>query len=122
MINLHERMLPTSAGVEPTTSWSPVGRSDILFGRRCGVSLILCCLVVYSTTWFVLCLALCHFVFVLFSPFSIAITLLEEERASLGAFRMFVRIALVLFYLFPLPLGVRDGLQFVIVALLLPFF
>ena len=27
MINLHERMLPTSAGVEPATSWSPVGRS-----------------------------------------------------------------------------------------------
>ena len=26
MINLHERMLPTSAGVEPVTSWSPVGR------------------------------------------------------------------------------------------------
>ena len=25
MINLHERMLPTSAGVEPAT-WSPVGR------------------------------------------------------------------------------------------------
>ena len=25
-INLHERMLPTSAGVEPATSWSPVGR------------------------------------------------------------------------------------------------
>ena len=25
MINLHERMLPTSAGVEPATSWSPVG-------------------------------------------------------------------------------------------------
>ena len=25
MINLHERMLPTS-GVEPATSWSPVGR------------------------------------------------------------------------------------------------
>ena len=24
MINLHERMLPTSAGVEPETSWSPV--------------------------------------------------------------------------------------------------
>ena len=23
---LHERMLPTSAGVEPATSWSPVGR------------------------------------------------------------------------------------------------
>ena len=26
MINLRERMLPTSAGVEPATSWSPVGR------------------------------------------------------------------------------------------------
>ena len=26
MINLHERMLPTSAGVEPATFWSPVGR------------------------------------------------------------------------------------------------
>ena len=25
MINLHERMLPSSAGVEPATSWSPVG-------------------------------------------------------------------------------------------------
>ena len=25
MINLHERMLSTSAGVEPATSWSPVG-------------------------------------------------------------------------------------------------
>ena len=26
MINLHEKMLPTSAGIEPATSWSPVGR------------------------------------------------------------------------------------------------
>ena len=26
IINLHERMLSTSAGVEPATSWSPVGR------------------------------------------------------------------------------------------------
>ena len=26
MINLHERMLLTSAGVDPATSWSPVGR------------------------------------------------------------------------------------------------
>ena len=27
MISLHERMLLTSAGVEPATSWSPVGRA-----------------------------------------------------------------------------------------------
>ena len=26
MINRHDRMLPTSAGVEPATSWSPVGQ------------------------------------------------------------------------------------------------
>ena len=26
MINLHERMLPTPVGVEPATTWSPVGR------------------------------------------------------------------------------------------------
>ena len=28
MINLHEKMLPTSAGVEPATFWSPVGRTS----------------------------------------------------------------------------------------------
>ena len=71
---------------------------------------------VYSTRRFVLCLALCYFVRVFFSPFSIAIISLGEERASLGAFRTFVRFALVWFCLFPLP-GIREGLRFVIVAL-----
>ena len=51
------------------------------------------------------------------NPFSIAITSLEEERASLGTFRTFVRFALVWFCLFPLPLGVWEGLRFEIVAL-----
>ena len=37
-----------------------------------------------------------------FSPFSIAITSLGEERANLSAFRTFVRFALVWFFLFPL--------------------
>ena len=71
--------------------------------------------VVYSTRQFVLCLTLCHFVF--FSPFSIAITSLGEDRANLSAFHTFVRFALVWFCLFPLPLGVRERLRFVIVAL-----
>ena len=44
---------------------------------------------------FVLCLALCYFVLVFFSPFSIVITSLGEERARLGAFCMFVRFGLV---------------------------
>ena len=35
---------------------------------------------------FVLCLTLCHFVLVFFSPFSIAITSLGEDRANLSAF------------------------------------
>ena len=37
---------------------------------------------------------------VFFSPFSIAITSLGEERANLNAFRTFVRFALVLFFFF----------------------
>ena len=44
---------------------------------------------VYSTRRFVLCVALCYFVLVFFSPFSIAITLIGEDRASFGAFRIY---------------------------------
>ena len=40
-------------------------------------------------------LSVCLFVFVFFSPFSIAITSLGEERANLSAFRTFVRFVLV---------------------------
>ena len=66
---------------------------------------------------FVVCLSMCHFVLVFFCPFSIGITLLGEERANLSAFRMFVRFVLVWICRFPLPLGVWEGLRFVIVAL-----
>ena len=52
---------------------------------------------------------------VFFSPFSIAITSLGEERANLSAFCTFVRFALSWFYLFPL--GVWGRAAFVIVAL-----
>ena len=72
---------------------------------------------VYSTRRFVLCLTECYFVLVFFSPFSIAITSLGEERVNLSAFRTFFRFALVWFCLFSLPLGVWEGLRFVIVAL-----
>ena len=60
---------------------------------------------------------MCHFVIVVFSPFSIAITSLGEERANLSAFRTFVRFVLVWICRFPLPPGVWEGLRFVIVAL-----
>ena len=65
---------------------------------------------VYSTRRFVLTLALCYFVIVFFSHFSIAITSLEEERANLSAFRTFIRFAFVWFCMFPLPLDVWEGL------------
>ena len=66
---------------------------------------------------FVVCLSVCYFVLVFFSPLSIGITSLGEERANLSAFRAFVRSVLVWICRFPLPLGVWEGLQFVIVAL-----
>ena len=61
---------------------------------------------------FVLCLALCYFVLVFFSPFSIAITS-HGKRELVGSF---LRFALVWFCLFLLPLGVWEGLRFVLVA------
>ena len=56
------------------------------------------------------------FFLVFFSPFSIVITSLGEERAYLSAFRTFVRFVLVWFCRFPFPLGVWVRLRFVIVA------
>ena len=53
----------------------------------------------------------------LFSPFSIAITSLREERANLSAFCMFDRFVHIWICRFPLPLDVWEGLRFVIVAL-----
>ena len=70
----------------------------------------------FVALWFILRGDLC-FVLVFFSPFSIAITSLGEDGANLSAFRTFVQLALVWFCLFPLPLGVCEGLRFVIVAL-----
>ena len=66
---------------------------------------------IYSTRRFVLP---CVILFLCFQSFGIAV---GEDRANLSAFRTFVRFALVWFCLFPLPLGVLDGLQFVIVSL-----
>ena len=50
---------------------------------------------VYSTRQFGVCLSVCHFVLVFFSPLSIAITSLGEERANRSAFRTFVQFVLV---------------------------
>ena len=70
---------------------------------------------VYSTRRFVLSLALCYFVLVFFSPFSIVISSLGEEIANLSAFRTFFSV--VWFCLYTLTLLVWDGLWLMIVAL-----
>ena len=64
---------------------------------------------VYFARRFVVCLTLSNFVLVFFSPFSIAITSLGEERANLSAFRMFDRFVLVWICRFLLPLDVWEG-------------
>ena len=83
--------------------------------KSISVSLTLCCFVVYSTMRFVVCLSMCHFVLVFFSPFSIAIARLGKRELILVL--LFVRFVLVWICRFPLPLGVWEGLRFVIVAL-----
>ena len=50
---------------------------------------------------FVVRLTMCHFVLVFFSPFSIAITSLGEEKPNLSAFCMFVWFVLVWICWFP---------------------
>ena len=72
---------------------------------------------IYSTRRFLVCLSMCHFVLVFFSPYSIAINSLGEERANLSCFRTFVRFVLVWICRFSLPLGIWEGLRFVIVPL-----
>ena len=111
------KMASCKSALNPTAS-TPGGLLYWLFyGGGPGVSLTLCCFLVYSMRRFVLCLTLCYFVHVFFSPFNIAITSLGEERDNLSAFRTFARFVLVWIYRFPLPLGVWEGLRFVIVAL-----
>ena len=78
-------------------------------------------ILVFIALWFILRGHLfyvlpCVILFLFFSPFSIAIASLAEERANLSAFHTFVRYALVWFCLFSLPLSVREGLWLVIVA------
>ena len=58
-----------------------------------------------------------HFVLVFFCPFIITITSFGEERANLSAFCTFVRFVLLWICWFSLPLGVLEGLRFVILAL-----
>ena len=103
----HTHPLPPPGGILCWPFW----------GGGPGFGLTLCCFVVYSNEAICFMSHLVLFCSCVFSPFSIAITSLGEKRANLSAFRTFVRFALVWFCLFSLPLGVWEGLRFVIVAL-----
>ena len=97
----------------PDTNFKPVVYSTDR-SKAVLVLLFVACGLFYEAICFKSCLVL--FCYCIFSPFSIAITSLGEERANLGAFRTFVQFALVWLCLFPLPLGVWDRLRLVIVA------
>ena len=86
----------------------------LVSGKGCGFVLIL----LFVALWFILRGDLFYVLpcVILFLCFSVLLAL-REERASLSAFRTFVRFVLVWFCRFPLPLGVWEGLRFVIVAL-----
>ena len=81
------------------------------------VLLFLLCGRFYEAICFILFLPCVILLLCVFCPFSIAINSLGEERANLSALRTFGEFALVWFSLFPLPIGVWEGLRFVIVAL-----
>ena len=64
---------------------------------------------VYSTRRFVVCLSVCHLVLVFFSPFSIAITSLGEERVILVLFVRLFGLCLFRFVGFVLLFGSGKG-------------
>ena len=76
----------------------------------------------FVALWFILrsdlfyVLTLCYFVLVFFSPLSIAITSLGEERANLNAFDAFVRFVLVC----KLPF-LKSSHSFMVLGLVAPF-
>ena len=85
----------------------------------------------FVALWFILRGDMCDVLpcVILFLCFSVLLALrlpwLGKERASLVAFRTFVRFSIVWFCLFPTSLGVWEGMRCVIVALpgfLLPSF
>ena len=71
----------------------------------------------YSTRRFVFSLVLCYFVTVFSVLLALRLPRLGKRELILVLFVSFFRFALVWFCQFPLPLGVRDGLWLVIVAL-----
>ena len=96
--------------------------TSVVYSTDPSKAIVLVLILLFVALWFILRGDLfyvlpCVICSRVFNPFSIAITSLWEERANLSAFRTFVRVVLVWIWRVPLPIGVWEGLQFVIVAL-----
>ena len=82
-------------------------------------AVVLVLVLLFGALWFILRgdLFKCHFVLVFFIHL-LALRLPRlVKRDNLSVFRMFVQFVLVCICRFPLPLGVWEGLRFVIMAL-----
>ena len=89
------------------------------WSRSLSYSLLLCGLFYEAICCMSFRVSFCSY---FFSPFSIAITSLGEEKANLSTFRTFARFVIVWICRFPLPPWVWERLWFVIVALPRLFF
>ena len=74
-----------------------------------GVSLTLCCFVVYSTRRFVVCLSVCHFVLVFFSPLVLRLPRLGKRELILVLFIRLFGLCLFRFVSFLFLLGSGKG-------------
>ena len=72
---------------------------------------------VYSTRRFVVCLTMCHFVIVFSVLLVLRLPRLGKRELILVLFVRLFDLCLFEIFWFPLPLGVWEGLRFVIVAL-----
>ena len=87
-----------------------------VYSTGCSKAVVLVLVLLFIALWFILRGDLFYVLpcVILFLCFSV-MTSLGEARANLSAFRTSVRFELVWIYLFLLPLGIWEGLRFVIV-------
>ena len=86
----------------------------VVCSTDCSKAVVPVLVLLFVALWFILrgdllCLSVCYFVIVFFSPFSIAITSLGEERANLSAFVRLFGLCLFGFVGFLFLLGSGKG-------------
>ena len=86
----------------------------MIYSTNCSKAVVPVLVLLFVALWFILRGDLFYVLpcVILFLCFSVLL-----KKANVCVFRTFVRFALVWFCRFPLPLGVWEGLRFVIVAL-----